>query len=73
MRNRVVAPAPLAVALLLLSTAALPATALAVASAELSTTQAYFYGRFDARIRFAPGDGIVLAGRTRSQGRFKSR
>jgi hypothetical protein len=30
-----------------------------VASAELSTTQAYFYGRFEARIRFAPGDGIV--------------
>jgi len=59
MRNRVIAPAPLAVALLLLSTAALPATALAVASAELSTTQSYPYGRFEARIRFAPGDGIV--------------
>ena len=31
----------------------------AVASAELSTTQSYLYGRFEARIRFAPGDGIV--------------
>jgi hypothetical protein len=59
MRKRVIAPAQLAAGLLLLSAAALPATALAVASAELSTTQAYFYGRFEARIRFAPGDGIV--------------
>jgi len=43
----------------LISAAAAPATAWAVASAELSTTQAYLYGRFEARIRFAPGDGIV--------------
>jgi MYXO-CTERM domain-containing protein len=44
---------------LLLSAAAAPRTAWAVASAELYTMQAYFYGRFEARIRFAPGDGIV--------------
>src|SRR5215468_12018072 len=58
MRPRIITPARLAVALLL-SAAAAPRTAWAVASAELSTTQAYFYGRFEARIRFAPGDGIV--------------
>ena len=58
MRCRLITPVGLAAALLLSVTAA-PATAWAVASAELSTTQAYFYGRFEARIRFAPGDGIV--------------
>ncbi len=34
-------------------------TAAAVQSAELYRTQAYFYGRFEARIRFAPGEGVV--------------
>jgi hypothetical protein len=58
MRRRVITPARLAAALLL-STAAAPTAALAVASAELYTTQTYLYGRFEARIRFAPGDGIV--------------
>jgi uncharacterized protein (TIGR03382 family) len=32
-----------------------------MASAELYRTQAYLYGRFDARIQFAPGDGVVSA------------
>ena len=31
----------------------------AVASAELYTTQAYRYGRFEARLQFPPGDGVV--------------
>jgi endo-1,3-1,4-beta-glycanase ExoK len=31
----------------------------AVASAELFRSQAQVYGRFEARIRFAPGDGVV--------------
>jgi len=30
-----------------------------MASAELYGTKAYDYGRFDARIQFAPGDGVV--------------
>lgn len=38
---------------------AVPGTANAVASAELYKTQAYGYGRFDARIRFAAGDGVI--------------
>ena len=32
-----------------------------MASAELYGTKAYTYGRFDARIQFAPGDGVVSA------------
>ena len=28
-------------------------------SAELYGTQAYFYGRFEARVQFAPGEGVV--------------
>jgi endo-1,3-1,4-beta-glycanase ExoK len=36
-----------------------PASAMAMASAELYTTSAYLYGRFDARIQYAPGDGVV--------------
>jgi len=36
-----------------------PAVAMGMASAELYGTKAYFYGRFDARIRYAPGDGVV--------------
>ncbi|MGD0837943.1 MAG: family 16 glycosylhydrolase [Polyangia bacterium] len=30
-----------------------------MASAELYTTSSYLYGRFDARVQFAPGDGVV--------------
>ena len=36
-----------------------PRAASAVQSAELYRTQAYFYGRFEARIQFAPGEGVV--------------
>ena len=36
-----------------------PSTALAVASAELYRTQATFYGRYDARIRYAAADGVI--------------
>ena len=36
-----------------------PRPALAVASAELYTGTAYQYGRFEARLRFAAGDGVV--------------
>jgi endo-1,3-1,4-beta-glycanase ExoK len=36
-----------------------PRPAHAVQGAELYRTQAYFYGRFEARIRFAPGEGVV--------------
>jgi len=58
MRRWVFTPGRLAVTLLL-SSATVSTSAWAVASAELSTTQSYLYGRFEARIRFAPGDGIV--------------
>ena len=34
-------------------------TASAVNSAELYTAEAYTYGRFDANLQFAPGDGVV--------------
>jgi len=37
----------------------LPRAALAVQSSELYRTQPYFYGRFEARIQFAPGEGVV--------------
>lgn len=36
-----------------------PRVALAVQSAELYRTAPYFYGRFEARVRFAPGEGVV--------------
>jgi len=36
-----------------------PQVCLAVGSAELYTSKAYGYGRFEARTRFAPGDGVV--------------
>jgi endo-1,3-1,4-beta-glycanase ExoK len=39
----------------------IPATTLAMASAELYTTHGYTYGRFEARIQHAPGDGVVSA------------
>jgi len=48
----------LAMAALLLTVLA-PRAAAAVQSAELYRTQAYFYGRFEARVRFAPGEGVV--------------
>ena len=35
------------------------ASASAVQSAELYRTDAFFYGRFEARVQFAPGDGVV--------------
>src|SRR5688572_16860465 len=34
-------------------------SALAVSSAELYTSASYQYGRYAARIRFAPGSGVV--------------
>jgi len=36
-----------------------PSAAAAVQSAELYSTQKYFYGRFEARVRHAPGEGVV--------------
>ncbi len=47
------------VAVSFLATGVVPATAMAVASAELYGTQPYLYGRFEARIQYAPGDGVV--------------
>ena len=41
------------------ATVLVPASAMGMASAELYSTKSYFYGRFDARIQFAPGDGVV--------------
>jgi beta-glucanase (GH16 family) len=35
------------------------AAAAVVQGAELYHTRAYFYGRFEARVRFAPGEGVV--------------
>src|ERR1700759_4034926 len=57
-RGRAGALSKLALAALLLGAMA-PRAASAPASAELYRTQAYFYGRFEARIRFAPGEGVV--------------
>ena len=48
----------LAVAALLLTVLA-PRAASAVQSAELYSTQPAFYGRFEARVRHAPGEGVV--------------
>jgi len=42
-----------------LAATAVPTLALAVASAEVYTGTAYGYGRVEARIRFAAGDGII--------------
>ncbi len=47
---------PLSLTLVLLTMAA---EAGAVASAELLQNQTYTYGRFEARIRFAAGDGVI--------------
>jgi len=38
-----------------------PRAALAVQGAELFRVEPYFYGRFEARIRYAPGEGVVSA------------
>jgi endo-1,3-1,4-beta-glycanase ExoK len=46
-------------ALVVATTVGLAAPASAVSSAELYTNQAYRYGRFEARIRFAAGDGVI--------------
>ncbi len=43
----------------LVAATCLPNVALADQSAELYTTEAYRYGRFEARIRYAAGDGVV--------------
>lgn len=34
-------------------------SALATSSAELYTSESYYYGRFEARVRYAPGEGVV--------------
>ena len=44
---------------LFLAATAIPTTSMAVQSAELYYATAYFYGRFEARIQYAPGDGVV--------------
>ena len=46
-------------ALCFLGTSLLPLAAGAVKSAELYTTASYGYGRFEARVRFPAGDGVV--------------
>lgn len=59
-RSRGVARARLAVAAVLLGVLAPKvASAAVVQGAELYKTDAYFYGRFEARIRYAPGEGVV--------------
>jgi endo-1,3-1,4-beta-glycanase ExoK len=47
--------------LCLLGVLLFPCVASATKSAELYTSPAYGYGRFEARVRFAPGDGVVSA------------
>ncbi len=44
-----------------LAIGSLASTAHAVSSAELYTTEAYPYGRFEARLQFAGGDGVVAS------------
>ncbi len=46
-------------ALCFLATAGFPRLAFAVASGEFYTTASPGYGRFEARVRFAAGDGVV--------------
>ena len=46
---------------LVVSTVLVPVSAMGMASAELYGTTAYTYGRFDARIQFPLGDGVVGA------------
>jgi len=47
--------------LCLASACLLPRVALATKSAELYTTAPYTYGRFESRVRFAAGNGVVSA------------
>jgi endo-1,3-1,4-beta-glycanase ExoK len=54
-----VAPTPRLTFAALFVAVLFPAVASATQSAELYRTQAYFYGRFEARIRHAPGEGVV--------------
>jgi endo-1,3-1,4-beta-glycanase ExoK len=48
-----------ALLVLVVAAALVPTSAMGMASAELYSTKPSFYGRFDARIQFAPGDGVV--------------
>src|SRR5438477_10581669 len=57
-RPRAASTRPLAFAALLAGLLA-PRAALAVQSAELYRTEPSFDGRFEARLRFAPGQGVV--------------
>jgi hypothetical protein len=47
------------VSIVLLGATLAPSQVMATASAELYRTQAYFYGRFEARVQYAPGEGVV--------------
>ena len=58
LRRLGVSKAGLTLAALLVGVLA-PRAAAATQSAELYRTQAYFYGRFEARVQFAPGEGVV--------------
>ena len=58
LRPRAVSTPRLTFAALLLAVLA-PRAALATQGAELYRTQSQFYGRFEARIRYAPGEGVV--------------
>ncbi|MBN1606475.1 MAG: family 16 glycosylhydrolase [Polyangiaceae bacterium] len=53
--------AHLTVSAAILAVTSIPSVAWAVASAELYSTTPYFYGRFEARVRYAAGDGVVSA------------
>jgi endo-1,3-1,4-beta-glycanase ExoK len=44
---------------LLFASTIVPKTAMATASAELYTLQSYLYGRFEARLRFGSGNGVI--------------
>src|SRR4051794_32405322 len=44
---------------LLLALTIVPKTAMATASAELYTVDSYLYGRFEARLRFGSGNGVI--------------
>jgi len=58
-------PRPFAASKTLLTLAALvfgvlaPRVASAIQGAELYRSQSYFYGRFEARVQYAPGEGVV--------------
>src|SRR5690606_10120632 len=60
MRNHLTSTSPHLLALLLaVGTVSVSTAANATSSAELYTEAAYSYGRFEARIRFAGGEGVV--------------